>query len=94
MVLFVSRWFLVAIVHYVPATLFLIIVFARDYQRHGELSALVVVVGLGLTLIAAGVQQAKIGLHPIYFNHNALYHGIQALALFMLYWSARWFVML
>lgn len=35
---------------------------------------------LGLT-IAAALQQLGAGLHPEYFNHNALYHAIQALAL-------------
>ncbi len=45
--------------------------------------------GLLLTFVAAYVQQAKIGLNPQYFNHNALYHLIQAVALGMFFLSAR-----
>jgi hypothetical protein len=45
-----------------------------------------------LTFVAAGVQQAGVALGSIHFNHNALYHVIQAVALFMIFWSARWFV--
>jgi len=33
-------------------------------------------------VVAAAVQQARIALHPNYFNHNALYHLLQAIALF------------
>jgi len=45
--------------------------------------------GLALTAVAATIQQLGIGLHPVHFNHNALYHVIQALALWMLYVTAR-----
>jgi hypothetical protein len=41
-----------------------------------------------LTLVAAVVQQRRIALHPAYFNHNALYHAIQAIALGMIYLGA------
>ncbi len=40
-------------------------------------------------LVAAGVQQLGIALHPVYFDHNALYHLIQAVAVLMLFLSAR-----
>ena len=42
-----------------------------------------------LTLVAAVVQQRKISLHPVYFNHNAFYHAIQAVALVLIYVGAR-----
>jgi predicted Co/Zn/Cd cation transporter (cation efflux family) len=45
--------------------------------------------GLVLSFIAAAIQQIGIGLHPLYFNHNALYHLIQAIGLFLLFWTAR-----
>jgi hypothetical protein len=41
-----------------------------------------------LTLVAAAVQQARIALHPTYFNHNALYHLLQAIALFLIFRAA------
>jgi hypothetical protein len=40
-------------------------------------------------LFAAAAQQAKIGIHPVYFDHNSLYHVLQAIALFMVFLVAR-----
>ncbi|MGH9399050.1 MAG: DUF6962 family protein [Thermoanaerobaculia bacterium] len=42
--------------------------------------------------IAAGIEQAGVGLHPVYLDHNALYHVIQAGALLMLFLGFRWFM--
>lgn len=88
----VSQAFWVAIIHYLPATAFLLIVLARTYQRTGERPAAIGVLGLLLTFVGSGIQQARIALHPVYFNHNALYHAIQAIALFMVFRCARWLV--
>lgn len=88
-VLFVSQTFLIAIVNYLPAAVFLLIVFLLVYRRTRERSVLAGVVGLTLTFVASGVQQGGVGLHPVYFNHNATYHVIQAAALFMIFLCAR-----
>ena len=80
--------FWIAIVHYVPPTLFMLLAFVVAY-RQGRPSTLTGLVGLVMTLAAALVQQRQIAIHPVYFNHNALYHAIQAVALFLIYWSAR-----
>ena len=45
--------------------------------------------GLGLTFVAAGVQAGRVGLHPRLFDHNALYHAIQGVAVAVFYLSAR-----
>ena len=95
-VLFVSRDFLVAILHYLPATLFLLIIYGLVYQRGREFPILAGLLGLVLTFVAVGIQQAQWGLHstylPVSLSYNALYHAVQALALFLMYWSARWLV--
>ena len=91
-VLFITQTFLVAVLNYLPATIFLFTVLFILYTRARERQALVGLGGVALTFVAAGVQQGRVALHPIYFNHNALYHLIQAVALFMIFWSARWFV--
>ena len=80
--------FSIAIAHYLPPTLFMLGAFAAAY-RQGRPSTLPGLIGLGLTLVAALVQQRRIALSAAYFNHNALYHAIQAVALFLIYWSAR-----
>jgi hypothetical protein len=41
--------------------------------------------GLALSATAALLQQARVALHPVYFDHNAVYHVVQAAALVLLY---------
>ena len=91
-VLFVTQSFSIAVINYLPAVIFLTVIFTLIYSQARERQVLVGLVGLLLTFIAAGVQQGGIALHPMYFNHNALYHLIQAVALFMIFWAARWWV--
>ena len=90
-VLFIVQTFRVAILNYLPANIFLLVVFFLTYIRVRKGAVLIGLVGIVLTFVGAGVQQAGIVVHPVYFNHNALYHIIQAAALFMIFWSARWF---
>jgi hypothetical protein len=44
--------------------------------------------GVTLSVVAAGVQQSGWAIHR-YFNHNDLYHVIQAVAVWLLYRAAR-----
>jgi hypothetical protein len=91
-VLFVSQDFVVAIFGYMPATVFLLVVLTLVYIEVRQPQVLLGVVAVLLTFVAAAVQQVGIGVHPSYFNHNALYHVIQAIALYMLFLSAVWLV--
>ena len=88
-VLFVRREFIIAIIAYLPATLFLLIGLVAAYRRHHLQALRWGVLGLGLTLLAAAVQRFHIVVHPDYFNHNALYHVIQGAALWMIFLAAR-----
>lgn len=91
-VIAVDQRFIVAIATYVPATVFLTVVMILMYRKARTSAIAYGITGLGLTFVAAGVQQLKIALHPVYFNHNALYHAIQGIALFLLFLSAKWIV--
>ena len=91
-VLFLSQDFVVAILGYLPASVFLLIILTMVYLEVRQREVLLGVVGVLLTFLAAAVQQIEIGIHPSYFNHNALYHVIQAVALYMLFLSAIWLV--
>ena len=82
----------VAIAAYLPASLFWLAVLVLAYRETRQSPALAGVIGVLLTFAAAWVQQRNIALHPRYFDHNALYHVIQFIALFLLYRSARWSV--
>ena len=86
-VLFVSTRFVVAIAAYLPAAVFLLAIFVM-VGRQGQRSTYGIV-GIGLSFVAAAVQQMRIALHPTYFNHNALYHLIQGVGLALLFVGAR-----
>ena len=88
-VLFVRSKFYVGIIAYLPSTLFLLFTFITAYRRRADAGVRWGVVGLALTLVAAAVQQLHVGIHPIYFDHNALYHVIQGAALGMIFVAAR-----
>jgi hypothetical protein len=88
-VIFVSQSFAVAIVHYLPAAAFLLVAFAYAWRRRRSDFLAAGIAGVALTFVAAAVQHGRIGLHPRYFNHNALYHLIQAFALLLIFLAAR-----
>jgi len=88
-VLLLTDEFWIAVAIYVPAAVFLLIALVGKYRRAQDREIVIGIAGLFLTFVAAAVQQAEIPLHPAYFNHNAFYHLIQGVALFMLFWTAR-----
>ena len=87
LVLFVSQSFSVAVVHYVPAFAFLLVAFMLAYRRSRARFLLSGIAGVVLTFVAAGTQQARIGLGPL--NADAVYHLIQAFALMLIFLAAR-----
>ncbi len=89
LMLLITQDFRAAVVFYLPAAVFLLVVLSVAHARARERGILVAVAGLGLMFIAAAVQQARIALHPTYFDHNALYHLIQAVALWLLFLGLR-----
>jgi hypothetical protein len=91
-VLFVTRGFLVAIIAYLPATLFLLASLSLAYRRRRDSALAWGVAGLTLILAGSAVQQAGITVHPVYLDHNTLYHVIQGIALWMIYRAAKWIV--
>ena len=88
-VLFITSKFYVGIIAYLPSTVFLLGAFITTYRRSPDPAVRWGVAGLALTLAAAMVQQLHISIHPVYFNHNALYHVIQGAALGMIFVAAR-----
>jgi hypothetical protein len=88
-VVIASPPFAIAVVHYLPAALFLLVAFLRRARAGDARAARFGAWGVGLTLLAAAVQQAGLGLHPTLLSHNALGHVIQGLALLVLFRAAR-----
>lgn len=87
--LLASSSFAVAVIHYAPAAIFLIVAFGIAYYRHRKRFMLAGVAGVAMTFAAAAIQQLGIGLHPTYLSHNALYHVLQGVSLFLIFVAAR-----
>lgn len=87
---FYSQSFLLAALNYLPTAVFLFFVFVRSYFKTNESAPFSGAISILLTLLGSFVQIAKISLHPQYFNHNALYHAIQFIAICFLFVTARW----
>ena len=88
-VLFVHDAFWVAIVDYLPAALFLLVAFVLAAQRDGRVTTSLGAWGLALSFVAAALQQLRVAVHPVYFNHNAVYHAVQAVALVLVFAGCR-----
>lgn len=81
--------FFFAVLHYLPAVVFLFMALVVLYRRAPSGPVLTGVLGMFLTFVAAAIQQARVSLHPVYFTHNTFYHLVQGIALFMIFWFAR-----
>ncbi len=80
-----QRKFITAIVAYLPGALILFGSLVRFYFVQRSPTAINGLVALFLTLLSAAVQQLKVDLVPNVLGHNALYHLIQMVALFLLF---------
>jgi uncharacterized protein DUF6962 len=89
LIVFVTDAFWVAVACYLPAAVFLLAGFLRAAIRGHASWARLGACGLVLSFVAAAIQQFRIALHPVYFNHNALYHLVQAIALALLFMASR-----
>jgi hypothetical protein len=84
-VLLVDESFSTIVRLYGPAlTLGLVAAAFQAIRRRSGAWALVAL-GLALSAAAALMQQSHVALHPVYFDHNALYHVVQGGALVLLY---------
>lgn len=84
-VVLIDHEFVTAILFYLPALLAFLVAMVVRYARTKTPGALAGIASVVLMLKAALLQQMQIGLHPLYFNHNALYHVIQFIALWLLF---------
>jgi hypothetical protein len=89
-ILSVSQAFTVAIIFYLPASLFLLVAFGVVTYRTRSWLAVAGVCGVVLTFVAAGIQQTKIAVHPDYLTHNTLYHLVQLAGLWLIFLGGRW----
>jgi hypothetical protein len=89
MVLFYTNAFWAVIAINLPAVLFLLAALAVHFRRTRNGTALVMASGLALSIVAAALQQLNFGLHPVYFDHNAFYHLLQAIVLLLIFLGGK-----
>jgi hypothetical protein len=69
-------------------TAFAVLVAIQLFARPLDAAGVLMLAGVVLSLVAAAVQQSGVAIHRN-FNHNDLYHVVQAVALWLLYLAAR-----
>ena len=88
-VLRVDHSFRVSAIFSTPPVLALLGLMLVRAVRHGDGQARLASAAIVLMLAAAGLQQLHVGVHPVWFNHNALYHLLEGIALAMLFVALR-----
>jgi hypothetical protein len=74
---------------YVPTLVLLLLAATRQVTRSRSGGWTLILIGLLLSAGAAILQQARVSLHPVYFDHNAVYHLVQSIAVIFLYCGWR-----
>jgi hypothetical protein len=72
-----------------PALLLVLIAAGQQPIRTRRAGWRLIAVGFTVSIAAAILQQMRVMIDPVYFNHNAVYHVLQALALVLLYFGFR-----
>ncbi len=88
-VLLVDESFASIVRFYMPALLLLVIAAAQQATRSRSVGWTLIASALFMSAGAALLQQAGVSIHPVYFDHNAVYHVIQGVALVFLYLGFR-----
>lgn len=74
---------------YVPALLLLLIAAGERAVHSRSAGWSLIATGLLTSAGAAILQQLKLAIHPVYFDHNAVYHVVQSIAVLFLYFGWR-----
>ena len=74
---------------YGPALVFFLLVAAWKAARSNSAGWRLVALSFLFSAVAAVLQQTRVSIHPDYFDHNAVYHVVQGVALVVLYAGFR-----
>ncbi len=74
---------------YLPSVILLLIGAGWQAIRGGSAGWALIALGLIISVAAALLQQAAVSIHPVYFDHNAIYHVVQGFAIVVLYLGFR-----
>lgn len=70
---------------YAPILFLFLIVAGRQAVRNRNAGWTLLAVSFAISLAAAALQQARVSIHSEHFDHNAVYHVLQGVALVLLY---------
>ncbi|MBA3661078.1 MAG: hypothetical protein H0W64_05100 [Gammaproteobacteria bacterium] len=93
-VIFYTQNFSLAVLNYLPAILFFLIVMIYKLIQTTITSFRWIMIGILISFLAAAVQQTGFNIHPTFLNHNSLYHLLQALGFWFIFIGARGLVTL
>jgi len=88
-VLLVDESYATIVRFYAPTVILFLVVAARQAVRVRSLAWTLIAVSLAISVVAAVLQQARVSIHREYFDHNAVYHVLQGIALVLLYRGFR-----
>jgi len=88
-VLFVDETYGTIVRFYAPTLILFLIAAVREALRQQTQAWRLLAAAFALSIVAALLQQMQVALHPVYFDHNALYHVLQGIALVLLYFGFR-----
>ena len=88
-IILVNDAFWVAIANNAPMLVFLMISLFICHVYKPQKALLYGIIGIALMPFAAILQQWGFAINPVYFNHNATYHMIQALAFWLFFIAAK-----
>jgi hypothetical protein len=88
-VLLVDESFTSVVRFYVPALILLLVAAGQQAIRSRSAGWTLIATGLATSVGAALLQQVGVSIHPVYFDHNAVYHVVQGIALVVLYLGFR-----
>ncbi len=90
-VLFESQHFGMALAFYLPTAILLFVAFLIRWRRKPDSFACDGLIAMVLTFLAGMLQHFRVAIHPVYFDHNVVYHFVQGSAMIFLYRAgSRW----
>ena len=84
-VLFVDQSYRTIVWFYGPVVALFLVVAGRQAIKSRSTAWTLIAVSFAISLLAAVLQQARVALHPEHFDHNAVYHVLQGIAMVLLY---------
>ena len=84
-VLLVDESFGTIVRFYGPSLVLFLIAAAWQAMRSRSAGWTLIAASFPVSILAAVLQQARVSIHPEHFDHNAVYHVVQGVALVLLY---------